>query len=121
MVRHPSVSLGRCLRYVPLGRDPGADRGPDGRTTSPSWHGNASGSPQRKWIMLLRIGNTGNLCLNCYSCNPISYKQPKINGGMINNQTNPYSRISNLAIWLTLFIRVIYIKQGMHQYIKKVI
>ena len=37
----PSVSLGRSSLHVPLGRDPGADSGPDGGITTSNWPGNA--------------------------------------------------------------------------------
>ena len=37
---------------------------------------------QRVWMMLLRIGNTGDLCWNCYPCDPIPDKQLKLDGWM---------------------------------------
>jgi len=37
---------------------------------SPCWPGNASGSPRRKWLMLLRKGRSGALCWNCCPHDP---------------------------------------------------
>ena len=67
---------------VPLGRDPGADRGPDGGITSPLWHGNASGSPRMKLLMLLRKGKCVALCWSYCPCDPTPDKRLKMDGWM---------------------------------------
>ena len=68
--------------HVPLGRDPGADRGPDGRTTSSLWHENASGSSRRKLLMLLGRGMFGALCWSCCPRDPTPDKRLKMDGWM---------------------------------------
>ena len=59
LVRMPLKRLPRKVLYaLPTGRRP---RGrPNGGSTSPHWTRNALGSPQKKWIILLGKGNTGN-------------------------------------------------------------
>lgn len=46
--------------HVPLAGDPWQTK-----DQMANWLKNASGTPRKSWIMLLRIGNTGNLCWNC--------------------------------------------------------
>ncbi|XP_061923023.1 uncharacterized protein LOC133662864 [Entelurus aequoreus] len=47
---------------------------------SPSWPGNASGSPKKSWTKWLGRGKSGLLCLGCCPRNPTSDKRKKMDG-----------------------------------------
>jgi len=68
------------FNYIHLVGDPGEDPGHTGGIISPSWPGNASGSPRMSWRMLRMRGKPRWTCWVCCHGNQTSDKRLKMDG-----------------------------------------
>uniref|UniRef100_A0A8D0CP50 Lamin L3 n=1 Tax=Sander lucioperca TaxID=283035 RepID=A0A8D0CP50_SANLU len=71
-----TVRLLSCNRAVTIPKDPGLGGG----IISPTWPGNASGSPSRSWLMWIGKGKFGVPCWSCSPRDPTPDKRTKMDG-----------------------------------------